>query len=115
MGMAEEYGWLIEAFESWAGRPQWVRVVRDVGRGYLGWTTDASEALRFARHKDAVDFALLHPDIAVLSKVTDHIWTAPFESPRCVLCNQPAELHPNAGCQTFVGTSTSKSGGSGNG
>ena len=70
--MGAETGWLIE--NTIAGRAVWWQARNDCGRT---WTTDASNAVRFARKEDAERvIGALHAFDDFLSDAiaTDHMW-----------------------------------------
>lgn len=61
-----ETGWLIE--QRLFSRPQWWTVTAWEGPT---WTTDANQAIRFARREDALRTSLL---VAGFHSVTEHQW-----------------------------------------
>ena len=69
-----ESGWLIESNFSFP-TPRWLRVstcgIDAQRQARIGWTDDASEAMRFGRRQDAEKFAYLHPQHCTLAK---HEW-----------------------------------------
>ena len=59
----EEFGWLIE--NDWNERPEWWRPLK--------WTTDANEAVRFARKEDAE--RVIREMLFANAHATEHIWS----------------------------------------
>lgn len=77
--MATETGWLIE--NTIGGRGVWWRARNECGRT---WTTDACDAIRFARKEDAerVIGALQKSDPFMSGAfATDHMWIDDTEEP----------------------------------
>jgi hypothetical protein len=73
--MARETGWLIED-EDHFPKHRWLRAIKYVGdeKGTVEWTEDANLAIRFARRRDAVDFAWLFPNMTVMALITEHVF-----------------------------------------
>lgn len=58
-------------------KPRWLRLrPAQNGTSYSAdiiWTNNSGEALQFKRREDAIAFCYLHPEVAFLATVTEHM------------------------------------------
>lgn len=68
-------GWLIEHEDHEHGH-RYLHATKYQGKlvGELEWKTNSGTALRFARERDAIEFAWLFPDFCARALITEHVW-----------------------------------------